>query len=284
MIHEISPKKLFNQYENHTASKMDNVLVFSGDNVVIFSDNMEVLSSSDEKPLSLPKVSDIEGHSTEDFQYLFRIDKEKYFLFKGKTPASLEKYLKHVKQIRQRRDKYICLAIATGYHLYVWYRDNKYCGRCGSLLNHSDKERMLECPKCGNQIYPRISPAVIVGVTNGNKLLMTKYADRVYKRYALVAGFTEIGESPEETVAREVMEEVGLKVKNIRYFKSQPWGTDSNLLLGYFCDLEGSDKIRLDYSELSVGHWFEREDIPVEDDDISLTLNMVQAFKEGREI
>ena len=75
--------------------------------------------------------------------------------------------------------------------------------------------------------------------------MMTKYAGREYKRYALIAGFTEIGETVEETVHREVMEEVGLKVKNIRYYKSQPWGFDSNLLMGFFCDLAEEGEIRL---------------------------------------
>ena len=80
----------------------------------------------------------------------------------------------------------------------------------------------------------KIAPAVMVGVTNGDKILMTNYAGREYKKYARIAGFTEIGETAEQTVEREVMEEVGLHVKNIRYYKSQPWGYDSDLLLGYF--------------------------------------------------
>ena len=76
---------------------------------------------------------------------------------------------------------------------------------------------MMKCPSCGNMVFPKIAPAVIVGVTNGDKILMTKYAGREYKKYALIAGFTEIGETAEQTVEREVMEEVGLHVKNIRY-------------------------------------------------------------------
>ena len=82
---------------------------------------------------------------------------------------------------------------------------------------------MLYCEKCGSRVYPRINPAVIIAVTKGSKLLMTKYAGRTYTRYALVAGFTEIGETLEQTVAREVMEETGIRVKNLRYYKSQPW-------------------------------------------------------------
>ena len=109
---------------------------------------------------------------------------------------------------------------------------------------------MLSCPSCKNTVFPKIALAVIVGVTNGDKILMTKYADREYKRYALVAGFTEIGETAEETVCREVMEEVGLHVKNIHYYKSQPWGVDGNVLMGFYCDLDGDDTIHLDTTRL----------------------------------
>ena len=84
-------------------------------------------------------------------------------------------------------------------------------------------ERMMQCPKCGLMEFPKICPAVIIGVIDGDRILMSKYAGREYKKYALLAGFTEIGETLEETVSREVMEEVGLKVKNITYYKNQPW-------------------------------------------------------------
>ena len=97
----------------------------------------------------------------------------------------------------------------TAYSLYKWYDNHRYCSHCGNRLVRHDKERMLYCEKCNNTEYPKIMPAVIIAVTNGNKILLSKYANREYTRYALLAGFTEIGESIEETVKREVMEEVG---------------------------------------------------------------------------
>ena len=141
------------------------------------------------------------------------------------------------------------------------------------------KERMLLCPSCRNMVYPRISPAVIVGVLNGDKILMSKYAGRPYTNYALIAGFNEIGESAEQTVAREVMEEVGLKVKNIRYYKSQPWAFSGSLLLGFFCDLDGSDRITLDRNELAEAGWFKWDEIALTDDHLSLTREMIMQFK-----
>ena len=100
--------------------------------------------------------------------------------------------------------------------------------------------------------------------------------------YALVAGFTEIGETLEGTVRREVMEEVGLKVKNLRYYKSQPWSFSSTLLCGFYCEVDGSTEVRLDTEELAVAEWFEREDIPLDNDGVSLTREMIHMFKTGQ--
>ena len=172
-------------------------------------------------------------------------------------------------------------ALFTAYHLAVWYRDSRYCGRCGKKTIHSSTERAMVCPDCGNVIYPRINPAVIVGVINKDRLLITKYA-RGYGGSALVAGFTEIGETFEETVAREVQEETGLSVRNIRYYKSQPWGPAADILAGYYCEVDGNEEITIDASELKTAQWVKREDIVLQDNDWSLTNEMMKVFKEGK--
>ena len=102
-----------------------------------------------------------------------------------------------------------------------------------------------------------------------------------YRGYALIAGFVEIGETFEETVRREVMEEVGLKVKNIRYYKSQPWSFSDTLLMGFYCDLDGEEEITLDREELALAEWFRRDEIPVEPSRDSLTNEMIIKFKNG---
>ncbi|MBR6488608.1 MAG: NUDIX domain-containing protein, partial [Clostridiales bacterium] len=99
--------------------------------------------------------------------------------------------------------------------------------------------------------------------------------------FALVAGFTEIGETLEETVAREVMEETGLKVKNISYYKSQPWGIVCDLLVGFFCDVDGDDTIKMDESELKIAEWRTREEVELQPDQFSLTNEMMTLFKKG---
>ena len=138
----------------------------------------------------------------------------------------------------------------------------------------------MVCPDCKNTIYPRIMPAVIVGVINKDKLLLTKYRTG-FKYNALIAGFIEIGETVEETVKREVKEETGLSVKNLRYYKSQPWGCANDILLGFYCDVDGDDKIIMDEKELKYAEWVKREDIILQPGEFSLTNEMMKMFKEG---
>ena len=184
--------------------------------------------------------------------------------------------------MRKAQPKYSAFAGVTGLQLSEWYKSRRFCGRCGTRMVHSDKERMMQCPSCGLMEYPKISPAVITGLVHDNKILMSKYAGRAYKNYALLAGFSEIGESVEETVRREVMEEVGLKVGKLHYYKSQPWSFTDTLLMGFYAELEGGEDITLDQTELSMAEWFERDEIPVTYEDCSLTNEMIIAFKEGK--
>ena len=171
-------------------------------------------------------------------------------------------------------------AANTGIQLAHGYQDNRFCGRCGTLTELATDERAIICPQCGRRIYPRIVPAVIVGVTNGSKLLITRYANRPFVHNALVAGFTEIGETLEQTVAREVREEVGLSVKNIRYYKSQPWGMVDDLLAGFYCDVDGDPAVHLDDGELASAIWTESGEIIGQPDDFSLTNEMMIHFRE----
>ncbi len=216
------------------------------------------------------------------YTYLFSIDKVSYFLIQG-LEASMFPGSSWQRPDIFRSTAYRTEAFAgiTGMQLAAWYESRCFCPRCGRPMRHDNAERMMRCDFCGQMEYPKISPAVIVGVTNGDRLLLTRYAGRSYKRFALVAGFTEIGETAEETVEREVMEEVGLKVKNICYYKSQPWSFTGTLLMGFFAEVDGDATIRLDRSELSAAEWHTGDEIP-EDDGISLTREMMRVFREGR--
>ena len=284
MLQDLEYGRLENEFRN--------VMPQEGDVVACFAGNNLLLKRNPDDTLELPTVKQVSAWSQgwqrwreEPLQYVFRLHGVNYFVWLGVAEDLCEDGFRFefVRGLRQKTSKDICYAMMTAWHLYNWYRLNRFCGGCGAATVHDSKERMLRCPSCGNMIFPRISPAVIVAVTDGDRLVMTKYAGRNYSHYALIAGFTEIGETIEQTVHREVMEEVGLKVKNLRYYKSQPWGVDGNVLMGFYCDLDGEDTIRLDEQELAVAEWHHRDHLPAEDDGISLTREMIRIFGEGKE-
>ena len=173
----------------------------------------------------------------------------------------------------------------VGYEYAAWYDQRRFCGRCGSRMVHDEVERMVRCPECNTMEFSKLFPAVIIGIVDPvtDRVLVSRYANREYKRYALVAGFCEMGETVEQTVHREVMEEVGLSVKNLRYYKSQPWPPSSSLLFGFFCELDGDARITLDEHELEHAEWLPREELPKEESDYSLTREMMRVLREGRE-
>lgn len=278
MIQDIFPHVLDNQYRTDAkAENADTVLnIFNGKIMIQMSDFAE-------GSLKFPKV---ELLGKREYTYLFSIDDTRYFLLKDElSEDEIPGNYGYVEERSLRKeglgpDEEI-FAATTGKHLADWYRDNRFCGRCGSAMQHSEIERAQKCPSCGYTSYPRIMPAVIVGVINQGKILITKYKTG-FAYNALIAGFTEIGETVEETVSREVMEEAGIKVKNIRYYKSQPWGTANDILLGFYCDLDGDDTIKMDDNELKFAQWLKPEEIELQPGNFSLTNEMMRMFKEGR--
>ena len=282
MLQDLDFGHLDNQYREKTPQPCDRVLCMRGGEILIGRDPDNSLHiPAWEQVRKVCKAWNRWGGM--QLQFVFSMQEEDYYLWMGEA-GELEGFAyEPASGLRQTVSKNICFAAMTGWHLFTWYRNNQFCGRCGAKTEHDHKERMLRCPECGNMIFPRIAPAVIIALVDGDRLILSKYAGRNYTRFALLAGFIEIGETAEECVAREVMEEVGLKVKNIRYYKSQPWGIAGNLQIGYFCDLDGSDEITLDKTELSEAGWYDRHDLPAKDDGISLTREMIRIFGEGRE-
>ena len=279
MIQDIFPHRFYNTYQQKRPEDNSRILGFC-DRMVYLSDQDGIRFLTFQEWKSYNQRI---GRGMPPLVYLFTIEEEDYFLTDIHKEDKIGEFRFYkMFDIRPMQPKEAVFAATTAFHLYQWYRDNQFCGRCGKKLIHSEKLRMMQCPCCANMVFPKIAPAVIVGVTNGDRILMTKYAGREYKRYALIAGFTEIGETVEETVQREVMEEVGLKVKKIRYYKSQPWGFDSNLLLGFFCELADEHEICLDREELSLAEWVDYHDILDDPEKLSLTHNMMEYFRDQK--
>ena len=270
MIQDIAPHCFDNAYVRKEPRDDDLIFVFDKDNV---------LCKIEDGSVSFPKGKELKDNKT---TYLFRIDETDYFFCD--TNERVNDYtFNSLRSIRDNidHDEVMLFGLYTAYHLSLWYKDNRYCGCCGNTLKEAEDERALECPVCHKRIYPRINPAVIIGVKNKDRLLITRYA-RGFAHNALVAGFTEIGEAFEDTVRREVMEEAGIRVKNITYYKSQPWGIAQDILAGFYCEVDGDDSIKMDNKELKYASWVNREDIELQPTDYSLTNEMMRMFKEGR--
>lgn len=278
MIQDIAPYVLDNQYTPDLPNKDSFLLCFHGN---------EVLINISDDHIVFPRLKDLESmeeNLQEGCTYLFSINSQSFYLANNIANSPGTGFtMANVEIFRTAQPQYLAFAGITAFQIFSWYQTRRFCGRCGKPMKHHDKERMMFCSECGLQEYPKLSPAVIVGIVDGNKLLMSRYSGRNYKKYALIAGFAEVGETIEETVKREVMEEVGLKVKNIRYYKSQPWAFSSTLLFGFYADLDGAKDITLDRNELEFAEWFNREDIPVCDTAISLTNEMIMRFRENKE-
>lgn len=279
MIQDITPHKLYNQYDRREFPQ-------PGDLLMVFRKG-EILCRAEEEKVIFPGVSEIPEEEWKNLLYLFKVDRLNYYRMPEElTEQLLQKGYAYADLRGLRGNPGFSMkdafAAYTAKHLSDWYRDFTFCGRCGKKMVHSEKERAMICPDCGYTAYPRIMPAVIVGVKNKDRLLLTRYRTG-FRHNALVAGFTEIGETLEETVQREVMEEAGIKVKNITYYKSQPWGIANDILTGFYCEVDGDDTITMDPGELSYAEWVKREDIELQPDSLSLTNEMMKRFKDGEE-
>lgn len=280
MIQDIAPHKYYVDYQPSTPKDTDLLLIYGQHSILADFQNPQI------RYPSIADVAPVFPEIKEKAKFLFRIDETDYYELRNPQLPEFDCWKYEDTQIlRQAVPGWLGFAGITGYQIHTWYTDHTYCGRCGTKMHAQGKERAMQCPSCGALSYPVICPSVIVAITDGDRLLLTKYAPAhsSHRHYALVAGYTEVGETLEQTVHREVMEEVGLKVKNLRYYKSQPWAFSSTLLAGFFCDVDGDPSITLDREELSVAGWFERSALPETPNLISLTGEMIDCFRQGKE-
>lgn len=160
-----------------------------------------------------------------------------------------------------------------------WDRTHQYCGRCGEKNETKSKERAKQCPKCKFLSFPRLSPAIIVMVERDGKILLARSPHFPKKMYSVLAGFVEPGETIEECVSREIKEEVGIDVTNIRYFSSQPWPFPNSLMLGFTAEYAGGE-IQVDGVEIAEAQWFSPSAMPSIPGRISISRRLIDYFLE----
>jgi NAD+ diphosphatase len=168
------------------------------------------------------------------------------------------------------------LAALSGraWQILEWERNFQYCSRCGTMMEPRGDERSRTCPNCRYTSYPPVSPAIMILITHGTKLLLARKAAFPAGRYSALAGFVEPGEMLEDTVIRETREEVGVEVKNIRYFGSQPWPFPHSLMVAFTAEYAGGE-LRPDGVEIEEAQWFEAAEMPRLPPSISISRRLI---------
>jgi NAD+ diphosphatase len=272
MLNEIGPGIFDSKYFHHHKIEDE-------DFVLCYSDNQVLLKKSGED-FEIPRKRDF-TENIESPVYLFSINSNRCFgLFEA--PGNCASFEYHdIFILRNLKQKELAWMGSVGYQLMTWHNNNRYCGRCGAKTELKVEERATVCPNCNQVNFPKISPAIIVAITCNNKILLAKGKNYKGDFYALIAGYVDVGESIEETVAREVKEEIGLDIKNLKYYKSQPWPFSGSLMLGFTAEGDDTQPIIVDEKEIKEAGWFERGNLPTHASDVSISGDLIAAFEKG---
>jgi NAD+ diphosphatase len=275
MIHEIFPHRFNNHFVAATTM---------GDNDIVlhYQNNTLLVKAIDDKA-ELPRKKDFPLLPADaKTAFLGTIDEDSCFLLFDCPITTTEGYdYKEIRFFRSYGHKGHAWMAIVGLQVMNWYLKNRYCGACGTPTIEKSDERAIVCPECKTVVYPNISPAIIVAITCNDKLLLARNAGFTENWYSLIAGFADIGESLEETVRREVKEEVGLDVTNIRYYKSQPWPFSGSMMIGFIAEADDTQPVCCDAVEITEAAWFKRGQLPNHPPTISIGGEMIERFDRG---
>jgi NAD+ diphosphatase len=265
----------------HVNSKL--VVSTNSKNYWIIVNKDKILSTTPEEPLLLTDWSALPfAHEYEDQIVAIgeHNDKSVYLLDLGHESVdtrlhsvSLRNALTHCST-----KNFNLLAKAWQYALFL--RTHRYCGQCGTPMHRVSWEMAMHCHNCQHRCYPRVSPCIIVSIYKDNQILLamgTRHKE--VGMYSTLAGFVESGESLEEAVHREVKEEVGIKIKNLRYFDSQAWPFPHSIMMGYIAE-HASGEINIDDDEICDANWYEIDQLPKIPPLVSIAGQLIQATRE----
>ncbi|MBN1989514.1 MAG: NAD(+) diphosphatase [Bacteroidales bacterium] len=276
MINEIFPHRFSNQFV-----VVSDVL---DDDYVLHYQNGALLLKCNGDGYELPRKSDV--YSSLNFSrktFMFSLNDVRCFLVWSDTPCSgFNLSYVEVSLLRTLQPQEVAWVGVVGHQLMEWYSQNRFCGKCGAPTHEKADERAIACTSCSNVLYPKISPAIIVAIVCNNKILLAHNSNFRNNWYSLVAGYVDVGESLEEAVAREVKEEVGLDVRNIRYFKSQPWPFSGSMMIGFTAEADETQPVCPDNKEITSAQWFTRGNLPNHPPTISIAGELIELFEQGK--
>lgn len=243
--------------------------------------SMDILVKTENNDLVLP--------GTKDFgEWIIKLDRTEYLGMTGNVrcfclslgddiqiPADMS--FKNLREIMGLFDPELCSAAQRAVHIANWINKSRYCGVCGAATERSEIERARVCKSCGNVIYPRISPAVIISIIKDGKILLAHNKRFPGGYYGLIAGFIEPGETFEDAAKREALEEVGITITDIRYLESQPWPFPDSLMIGLTAEYSGGE-ISPDGEEIDNAGWFGPDELPNIPGSVSIAGRLIERF------
>jgi NAD+ diphosphatase len=242
----------------------------------------ELLVKSVDNNAIIPIFKDLENLELKNIQYLGSMNGKNYLCgeIDKDAPIQNDMYFNKLRALSHQLYEDMFWIAGRAIQMVNFNTDHKFCGRCGALTQDLDGERAKKCSKCGHINYPRISPAIIVAVVREGQLLLAHNTQSPKDLYSVVAGFVEAGETLEECVSREVLEETGIIVKNIKYFGNQPWPFPNSLMIGFTCEYS-SGEIQVDGKEIEHADWYSSTEMPVTPDSISIAKELIGWFTEN---
>ena len=275
MLHELFPHRFNNQFLIKNEIGKDDYILFYHEKSLLLKTAGEGFEIPRKRDFS--EISDITTKS-----YLFALNDVPCFLIWDSLKIDNSKFVyKETSLFRSLKQKEIAWIGIVGFQLLTWYEQNKFCGKCGSKTQEKEDERAIICPNCNTMVFPKISPAIIVAITCNDKILLAHNSNFQGNWYSLVAGYADVGESLEEAVIREVKEEVGVAVKNLRYYKSQPWPFSGSMMIGFIAEADSNQPISIDNKEITSAEWFTRYNLPNHPPTLSIAGEMIEKFENG---
>jgi NAD+ diphosphatase len=246
----------------------------------VFQEN-KLLVNQEPSSVSLPFLMDFGelGLTPLSEHYMGRLDHQPCYaveVAEGTIPPAGMTF-EGLRQVYGRLDEDLFWVAARAVQIVDWDKTHQHCGRCGTPLRTKTTERAKECPQCGQLHFPRLAPAIIVLVERGDQLLLARSRHFMPGMYSVLAGFVEPGESLEEAVVREVKEEVGIDVKDIRYFSSQPWPFPHSLMIGFTATYDVGE-ISTNDEEIEDAGWFTADNLPRIPGKISIARKLIDGF------
>lgn len=245
-----------------------------------FNDS-KILIQNSKSEILIPQLEDLAtiGCEISSKHYIGKIEGHNCFAVALRSKKGIDEHFSFIplKALYSSVDDDIFFISTKASQIVHWDATHKFCGRCGHTTNELENQNAKVCPNCGFISYPVISPAVITAILKDDKILLAHNANFTENMYSLIAGFVEPGETLEEAAQREIMEEVGIKVKNVKYFGSQPWPFPNSLMLGFTAEYESGD-VQVDGVEILKADWFTKDNMPEIPQKVSIARRIIDWY------